>query len=194
MVLLGVPSGVTTAALQQACETSFGKVTRVHRPSLEATPFGEPRCVDPSSVDGNHDFASEDDSSNDASSKDSQASHEPFAFVEFEDDLSAHRAVGVGFLEFFFGDTPGPVRTGDGPVDQVPANQPERGHTLQVVSRKHLTSDVSKWRAAVRTRFAGETELRIPTRNVGPSDDPTEWCNAGNNFRKTFPELVRKAA
>ena len=59
-----------------------------------------------------------------------------------------------------------------------------------VAPRKTLVADVNRWRRDVRASFREASDLRLPFRNVGPNADPTDWCNAGNNFKRTFPELA----
>ena len=59
------------------------------------------------------------------------------------------------------------------------------------VTRKTVVADGARGRAEIRASVRDAREARVPFRNVGPSDDPTDWCNAGNAFRRTVPEFAQ---
>lgn len=183
VVVRGVHDTMSTQSIQTACGV-FGRAARLHRPVKES---GDLKIVPSMGKQSGDDASDEIDVARD----DSSITHEPFVIVTFEDDLSAKRAMEVGVAEVDV-DGSGVINTEH--VDGIGKQSEPKGRvSLQIVPRKLLVAEVCKWRAAVKRRFAEETAARLPTRNVGPSDDPTEWCNAGNNFRKRFPELVGKA-
>jgi hypothetical protein len=61
----------------------------------------------------------------------------------------------------------------------------------RVQAAKLLCKEVLTWRTEIREKYV---ELK-KERDALPSTDPTEQCNAGDNFRQMFGEMVveRKA-
>ena len=168
VVIVGLPQDVDARSVRTQCEHQFGAVARVHRPT---------RVVSP------------------------EPSLESFAIVEFADDASAARATREGVLSFkqVTRDTREELEPDTVSVDR-PTSEASResgdgsndsSFVFTIVPRKTLVADVARWRREIRASFRDASEARVPFRNVGPSDDPTDWCNAGNAFRRTFPEFVR---
>jgi hypothetical protein len=126
---------------------------------------------------------------------------ESFAVVEFADGASAADAIAAGKVDFSL---EAPTERHREETDDL--KQEDREETADdkssrsttttttiecaVAPRKTLVADVNRWRRDVRASFREASDLRLPFRNVGPNADPTDWCNAGNNFKRTFPELA----
>lgn len=174
VVVLGLPRNLDLGSIRARCETRFGAVARVHRPRKVVT---EPRS------DANETF-------------------ESFAFVEFAEDASAADAIAAGFIHFPV-EAPTPTERHREETDdlqrdereEIVADDMSRSTTntiaCVVAPRKTLVAVVARWRRDVRAAFREASEARLPFRNVGPNADPTDWCNAGNNFKRRFPELAR---
>ena len=188
VVIVGLPQDVDARSVRTQCEHQFGAVARVHRPTRVVSP--EPR--------GAAREPRRDENLGDAGKRPAAPSLESFAIVEFADDASAARATHEGVLSF--ANTRDDEREELGPPD-TPVDRPteasrenENGgdfsFVFKIVPRKTLVADVARWRREIRASFRDASEARVPFRNVGPSDDPTDWCNAGNAFRRTFPEFA----
>ena len=189
VVIVGLPRDVDARSVREECEHRFGAVARVHRPT---------RVVSPESDGAARERDARDENLGDAGKRPAAPSLESFAFVEFADDASAARATREGVLSFANtrDDTREELQLPDTTVDR-PAEasfENEDGASsfvFKIVPRKTLVADVARWRREIRASFRDASEARVPFRNVGPSDDPTDWCNAGNAFRRTFPEFAR---
>jgi hypothetical protein len=177
VVVLGLPQDLDVGSIRAQCETRFGAVARVHRPRKVVT--------EPSNRDAN----------------DQTRAFESFAVVEFADGASAADAIAAGKVDFSL-----EARDSESQREETDdLKQEDREETADdkssrstttttiacaVAPRKTLVADVNRWRRDVRASFREASDLRLPFRNVGPNADPTDWCNAGNNFKRTFPELA----
>lgn len=178
VVVLGLPQDLDVGSIRAQCETRFGAVARVHRPRKVVT--------EPSNRDAN----------------DPPRAFESFAVVEFADGASAADAIAAGKVDFLL-----EARDSESQREETDdLKQEDREETADdkssrsttttttiecaVAPRKTLVADVNRWRRDVRASFREASDLRLPFRNVGPNADPTDWCNAGNNFKRTFPELA----
>jgi len=186
VVIVGLPQDVDARSVRTQCENQFGAVARVHRPTRVVS-AREPRR--------------DENLENLAGKPPAAPSLESFAIVEFADDASAARATHEGVLSFkqVTRDTREelePDTTVDRPTEAEASLESGDGSNdssfvFTIVPRKTLVADVARWRREIRASFRDASEARVPFRNVGPSDDPTDWCNAGNAFRRTFPEFAR---
>lgn len=184
VVILGLPEHVDVARIRTRCEASFGAVARVHRPKKIVT---EPRTEAEDARRGAKTALPEDPDG---------SLLESFAFVEFIDERCAARATREGNLSFADGDEDVDAardeeRLSAKTEDDIRASFREGVFAAKIAPRKTLVADVARWRSDVRASFREASEARLPLRNVGPSDDPTDWCNAGNAFKRTFPEFAR---
>ena len=195
VVIVGLPQDVDARSVRTQCEHQFGAVARVHRPTRVVSP--EPRKTLTSAREPRRDENLE----NLAGKPPAAPSLESFAIVEFADDASAARATREGVLSFKREEhdkreelEPDTVSV-DRPTSEASRESGDDGSddsfVFTIVPRKTLVADVARWRREIRASFRDASEARVPFRNVGPSDDPTDWCNAGNAFRRTFPELAR---
>ena len=185
VVIVGLPQDVDARSVRTQCEHQFGAVARVHRPIRVVSP--EPR--------GAAREPRRDENLGDAGKRPAAPSLESFAIVEFADDASAARATHEGVLSFARTHDKREELEPDTTVDRPTEASFESGDrsssfVFKIVPRKTLVADVARWRREIRASFRDASEARVPFRNVGPSDDPTDWCNAGNAFRRTFPEFA----
>ena len=194
VVIVGLPQDVDARSVRTQCEHQFGAVARVHRPTRVVSP--EPRKTLTSAREPRR-----DENLGDADKRPAAPSLESFAIVEFADDASAARATREGVLSFKREEhdkreelEPDTVSV-DRPTSEASRESGDDGSddsfVFTIVPRKTLVADVARWRREIRASFRDASEARVPFRNVGPSDDPTDWCNAGNAFRRTFPEFAR---
>jgi hypothetical protein len=173
VVILGLGPDASVGSIMDACEKAFGTVSRMHRPKRVRV------------------YPEDEDEKN--------ALFEPFAIVEFADDDAARKAAEAGYVSIDAHSVPvdatgvrdeeprGSNPQGDPNATDPAIAVPSRNHP--VVSRKLLSKDLCAWRNAIRAKFKKASAARKPFRNVGPSEDPTEWCNAGNNFKSRYPEF-----
>jgi hypothetical protein len=177
VVVLGLPQDLDVGSIRAQCETRFGAVARVHRPRKVVT--------EPSNRDAN----------------DPPRAFESFAVVEFADGASAADAIAAGKVAFVLEardserhrEESDDLKQED--REETADDKSSRSTTTTTIEcavapRKTLVADVNRWRRDVRASFREASDLRLPFRNVGPNADPTDWCNAGNNFKRTFPELA----
>ena len=194
VVVLGLPQHIDVNRIRERCEARFGAVARVHRPTKVVR---EPRVTAP--IVGDDARGADFRAATGAPS--SPPLLESFAIVEFVDETSAAKATRDGTLELANEETTRsdanerPHQKTEKTEEDARASSERRGvfAAAKIAPRKTLVADVARWRRDVRASFRQASEARLPFRNVGPSDDPTDWCNAGNAFKRTFPELSSRA-
>ena len=110
-----------------------------------------------------------------------------FAFVTFKDAAAAAAVVETGHITITAPAAGGEV--GQEPKEEEistptpPAPPPQ---PCRVQPAKFSCKEVLVWRSDIRSKFAEVKKAR----DALPSADPTEQCNAGNNFRAMYGNMV----